>query len=110
VGFLAGMIFAIAPRILPAFFGGRELFSRSLMLLSGVLLNLGCLLRVSSEIPAYEGSLRFAWHVLPVSAVIEMTAITLFALNIALTRARAPKPAVDANLYQISLTPKATEI
>lgn len=110
VGFLAGMIFAIAPRILPAFFGGRELYSRSLMLLCGVLLNLGCLLRVSSEIPAYEVYLRFAWHVLPVSAVIEMTAITLFALNIAVTQARTPKPAVDKSLYQISLTPKATEM
>jgi hypothetical protein len=110
VGFLAGMIFAIAPRILPAFSGGRELRSRTLMLLSAVLLNLGCLLRVSSEIPAYEGYLRFPWHILPGSAVIEMTAVTLFALNIALTQVRAPKPALDTTLYQISITPKANEI
>jgi hypothetical protein len=110
VGFLAGMIFAIAPRILPAFSGGRELCSRTLMLLSAVLLNLGCLLRVASEIPAYEGYLRFAWRILPGSAVIEMTAVTLFALNIALTQARAPKPALDTTLYQISITPKANEI
>ena len=110
VGFLAGMIFAIAPRILPAFTGGRELYSRPLMLISGVLLNLGCLLRVSSEIPAYEGYFRFAWQVLPGSAVIEMTAVTLFALNLVLTRARAPKPVIDSTLYPISTTPKATQI
>jgi len=90
VGFLAGMIFAIAPRILPAFAGGRKLYSPTMMLVSGALLNLGCLLRVTSEIPAYEGYLGFAWHVLPCSAVIEMTAVTVFALNIVLTQARAP--------------------
>jgi len=110
VGFLAGMIFAIAPRILPAFAGGRELYSRTLMLISGALLNLGCLLRVASEIPAYEGHYRFAWQVLPGSAVIELTAVTLFALNIALTEVSAPKPVVDSTLYQISSTPKATQI
>jgi len=104
------MIFAIAPRILPAFAGGRELYSRTLMLISGVLLNLGCLLRVSSEIPAYEGYFRFAWQILPGSAVIEMTAVTLFALNLVLTQARAPEPVVDSTLYQISIAPKATQI
>jgi hypothetical protein len=110
VGFLAGMIFAIAPRILPAFAGGRKLFSPAMMLVSGALLNLGCLLRVASQIPAYEGYLRFAWHILPCSAVIEMTAVTVFALNIVLTQVRAPQPVIDSTMYQISLTPKATEL
>lgn len=110
VGFLAGMIFAIAPRILPAFFGGRELYSRTLMLISGALLNAGCLLRVCSEIPAYEGYSRLAWQFLPGTAVVEMIAVTLFALNIAVTQTRAPKAAVDSTFYQISTTPKANEI
>jgi uncharacterized protein involved in response to NO len=102
VGFLAGMIFAIGPRILPAFCGGRKLFSPLLMLASCSLLNLGCLLRVSSEIPAYEGLLHGAWSVLPVSAVVEMTAVTLFALNLALTIGHAAVPLNDTTLYKIS--------
>src|SRR5262249_40225378 len=53
VGFLAAMIFAIGPRVLPAFCGGRTIFSPRLMLAAGLMLNFGCLLRVSSEIPAY---------------------------------------------------------
>ncbi len=103
VGFLAAMIFAIAPRILPAFSGGRQLCSPSIMLISCTLLNLGCFLRVSSEIPAYEGLWRVAWHVLPVSAVVEMAAVTLFALNLVLTFAHAPRPVRDNTLYRISL-------
>src|SRR6185295_9909357 len=71
VGFLAGMIFAIGPRILPAFSGGRVLFSPRLMFAACSLLNFGCLLRVSSEIPAYEGFTQLAWHVLPCSAIAE---------------------------------------
>ena len=110
VGFLAAMIFAIAPRTLPAFTGGKQLFSPVLMMLSCSLLNLGCLLRVASEIPAYEGYSTFAWRVLPCSAVIEMTAVTLFALNLALTMASAPKPAIDPNFYQISITPNPRQI
>jgi hypothetical protein len=50
-----------------------------------LLLNFGCLLRVSSEIPAYEGYSQAAWRVLPVSAVVELIAVSLFALNLALT-------------------------
>src|SRR5690349_18149094 len=46
------------------------------------LLNVGCLLRVSSEIPAYEGYRRPAWHVLPISAMTELAAVTLFAVNL----------------------------
>lgn len=104
VGFLAGMIFVIGPRILPAFSGGRRLYSPMLMLLSCTLLNLGCLLRVSSEIPAYEGLWRGAWQVLPVSAIVEMTAVSLFALNLALTFVHVALPVNDNTLYRISLT------
>jgi uncharacterized protein involved in response to NO len=110
VGFLAAMIFAIGPRVLPAFSGGRELFSPTLMLLACALLNFGCLLRVSSEIPAYEGYAHFTWRVLPCSAVVELIAVTLFALNLALTLAHAPKPVLDSTLYKISITPKPNRI
>lgn len=60
------------------------------MFASLALLNVGCLLRVTSEIPAYEGYLRQAWSVLPVSAVVEMTAVTLFAANLVVTLLRPP--------------------
>ena len=90
VGFLAAMIFTIGQRILPAFCGMRVLFSPGLMLAACATLNLGCLLRVSSEIPAYEGFFQPAWRVLPISAVLELGAVTLFALNIGLTLAQPP--------------------
>jgi uncharacterized protein involved in response to NO len=93
VGFIAAMVFAIGQRILPAFCGMKILFSPALMFWSLVLLNAGCLLRVASDIPAYEGYWRQAWRVLPVSAVTELVAVTLFAINIAasiLTRGRQP--------------------
>ena len=85
VGFISTMVFAIGQRILPAFCGGRVLFSKKLMFASLLLLNLGCLLRVASEIPAYEGDFALAWSVLPVSAVTEMAAVTVFALNLMMT-------------------------
>jgi hypothetical protein len=110
VGFLAGMIFAIGPRVLPAFSGGRQLFSPALMRVACGLLNLGCLLRVSSEIPAYEGFAKAFWRILPVSAVVELIAVTLFALNLALTLARAAAPLDDPTLYKISSTPRTNQI
>jgi len=85
VGFLATMVFAIGQRVLPAFCGMRLLFSRHLMGFSLIALNAGCLLRVASEIPAYEANLRVAWALLPVSAITELTAVTLFSLNLAIT-------------------------
>jgi len=90
VGFVSTMIFAIGQRVLPAFCGMRVLFNKGLMLGSLALLNLGCLLRVSSEIPAYEGYWTQAWSVLPVSAIVELTAVTLFAANLAVTLLRPP--------------------
>ncbi|HEV2688323.1 MAG TPA: NnrS family protein, partial [Bryobacteraceae bacterium] len=90
VGFLAAMIFTIGQRVLPAFCGMRQLFSSRLMLAASLTLNLGCLLRVTAEIPAYEGYFQPAWHVLPVSAVLELIAVSLFAGNLMLTLALPP--------------------
>jgi uncharacterized protein involved in response to NO len=66
----------------------RLLFSTKLMFLASLLLAIGCLLRVSSEVLAYRDILRAAWTWLPVSAVCEMTAVTLFAVNLMVTFAR----------------------
>jgi uncharacterized protein involved in response to NO len=85
VGFVAMMIFGIGQRVLPAFAGMRILFSKHLMFCSMMLLTIGCLLRVSSETLAYPGYAAVAWKILPVSAVIELTAVTIFALNLILT-------------------------
>jgi hypothetical protein len=99
VGFLATMVFAIGQRVLPAFCGMRLLFSKKLMFASLTVLNLGCLLRVASEIPAYEFNLRAAWTILPVSAITELTGVTLFALNLGITlMLPPPTPAVLTQL------------
>ncbi len=82
VGFLAMMVFAVGQRVLPAFSGMRLLFSTKLMFLAMLTLTVGCLLRVSSEILAYQGFAHWAWSWLPVSALTEMTAVTLFAVNL----------------------------
>jgi hypothetical protein len=79
------MVFAIWQRILPAFSGMKVLFSTQVMFAALSLLTLGCGLRVASEVLAYQGFMRSAWSWLPVSALIEMTAVTLFATNLALT-------------------------
>jgi len=79
------MVFAIGQRVLPAFCGMRLLYSKQLMWASLAILNLGCLLRGASEVPAYEADLRAAWSILPVSAVTELAAVTLFALNLGIT-------------------------
>ena len=95
VGFLATMVFAIGQRVLPAFCGMRLLYSKNLMFASLAVLNIGCLLRVASEVPAYEGNLRIAWTILPVSAVTELAAVILFALNLGITlMLPPPRPAV----------------
>jgi hypothetical protein len=66
------------------------LFSADLMLASLALLNAGCVLRVASEIPAYEGYAAAAWSILPVSGVLELAAVALFAANLAVTFLRPP--------------------
>lgn len=84
------MVFSIGPRVLPAFCGMRVLFSPRLMFFALALLNLGCLLRVLCEIPAYELNQGFAWTILPVSAIAELTAVSLFVINLLATLARPP--------------------
>jgi hypothetical protein len=79
------MVFCIGQRVLPAFSGMRLLFSTKLMFMALALLSIGCLLRVGSEVLAYQGFAGGAWSWLPVSAVIEMTAVTAFAVNLAIT-------------------------
>jgi uncharacterized protein involved in response to NO len=90
VGFFSTMVLAIGQRVLPAFSGMRLLFSPRLMFASLVFLTAGCALRVSSEIVAYEQYASFAWHILPVSACLELTAMTLFAVNLLLTFCSQP--------------------
>jgi len=90
VGFIVTMVFCVGPRILPAFSGMRVLFSARLMSAALVILSVGCAIHVSSEIIAYQGYAEWAWGLLPVSAIIEMTAITLFAVNLAVTFLRRP--------------------
>jgi hypothetical protein len=90
VGFVASMVFTIGQKILPAFCGMRLLWSKRLMLWSLCLLSVGCLLRVSAEPLAYSSLWTSAWKVLPASAVVEMTAVSLFAFNLFVTLLQPP--------------------
>jgi uncharacterized protein involved in response to NO len=91
VGFMATMVFSIGQRVLPAFCGMRILYSPRLMFASLLLLNAGCLLRVLSEVGAYESYVPALWPLLPASALIEMTAVSLFSINLVLTFVQAPR-------------------
>lgn len=82
VGFIATMVFCVGQRVLPAFAGMRLLWSTRLMLVSLLLLTLGCALRVPCEILAYEGYGNWAWSLLPLSGVLELAGVTAFAMNI----------------------------
>lgn len=90
VGFIAAMVFSVGQRILPSFCGTHVLWSTKLMLVMLVLLMTGCTLRVASEILAYQNYAAWAWNVLPVSALIELAAVTLFAVNMIITFLRPP--------------------
>ena len=91
VGFLATLIFSIGPRILPSFLNSRELWSPRLMAVTLWLVSLGCLLRVSSESVAYSTT-GIAWKLLPVSALMELTAVVIFVVNLGMTLSQ-PIPA-----------------
>lgn len=82
VGFISMMILNVGQRVLPAFAGMRQLWGPRLMFAASLLLSVGCTLRVSSEVLAYQGYASWAWKVLPVSALIELTALTVFAVNL----------------------------
>ena len=90
VGFFAVVVFCIGPRILPAYLGVQRVWSTRLMGVVLTLLNIGCALRVASQVLAYEGWSTFAWKTLPLSAIIEMTAVTLFAFNMMMTLRTGP--------------------
>ncbi len=92
VGFLAMLIFCVGPLILPSFLASRQLRSPALMGASLWLLAIGCLLRVASESVAYSASGGLSWQLLPVSGVIELTAVCLFVLNFVWTMVQ-PVPA-----------------
>ena len=87
VGFLATLIFAIGPRILPSFLNSRELWSSRVMRWSLVLLTAGCALRVVVEPLAYGGLWEAGWKLLPVSAFAELAAVLLFGINLAMSLA-----------------------
>jgi len=90
VGFIAAMVFSVGQRVLPSFCGMRVLASPRLMFAGLALLMLGCTLRVASEILAYQNFAAWAWGVLPISALIEMTAVTIFAINLVWTFLKPP--------------------
>jgi hypothetical protein len=92
VGFLATLIFAIGPRILPSFLNSKELRSPRLMGGSLILITAGCAVRVISEPLAYSGIVSVAWKTLPASAFAELTAVILFGFNLAMSLA-TPIPA-----------------
>jgi uncharacterized protein involved in response to NO len=94
VGFVAIMVLSVGQRILPAFAGMRLLWSPRLMFVGLVLLAAGCTLRVSCEVLAYQGYASWAWRVLPVSALVELTALSVFTTNMLGTFVLQPSHAV----------------
>lgn len=92
VGFVSVMVFSIGQRVLPAFAAMGPLWSPRLMFVGLLFLTTGCFLRVTSEIAAYQSGIALAWAALPVSAILELTAMALFALNMGATYLTAPEP------------------
>ncbi len=90
VGFIATLVFTVAPRMLPAFMGRKGLFSPGLMAASLFILSTGCAIRVPAEILGYRHYWASAWTALPVSASLEMLGITLFAINMIATIRQPP--------------------
>ena len=90
VGFIAMMVFCVGQRVLPAFSGMRLLFSSRFMFIGLFLLSVGCTLRVSGEVLAYQEILSAAWVWLPYSAILELFAVAIFATNVFLTFMRDP--------------------
>ena len=46
-----------------------------------LVLTIGCSIRVSCETLGYQGLSAFAWRVLSISAITELLAVTVFAVN-----------------------------
>ncbi len=55
-----------------------------------LLLTVGCIIRVSAEVLAYQEIVTAAWAWLPYSAILELSAVTVFATNLFLTFMRDP--------------------
>ena len=85
VGFVSIMVFSVGQRVLPAFAGARALWSPALMVAGLLLLTSGCALRVTAEVLAYQRYVTWAWPLLPVSAFLELGAVTIFATNMTAT-------------------------
>jgi hypothetical protein len=92
VGFVSVMVFSIGQRVMPAFAAMGPLWSPRLMFAGLLLLTTGCLVRVTSEVVAYQSGAAWAWSALPASALLELTAVTLFAVNMTATFLAAPQP------------------
>jgi len=109
VGFVSTMVLAVGQRILPAFAGMRLLWSRRLMFVGLFLLVVGCTLRVGCEVLAYQGYAGWAWQVLPVSALTELAALSVFAINMLCTFVLQPSHAVNepmmVGIPQIAVLP-----
>lgn len=96
VGFVSVMVFCIGQRMLPEFAALRPLWSPGLMATSLVGIVVGCTIRVAGEIAAYQHYADWAWPLLPMSAVIEIAAVTGFATNLSVTLGLAREhPAVE---------------
>jgi hypothetical protein len=104
VGFIAVMVLCVGQRVLPAFAGMRLLWSTRLMFAALALLALGCTLRVSGEVLAYQSYANWAWSVLPISAVLELAGITGFAINILGTFILQPSHVQKQPLVVASIT------
>jgi uncharacterized protein involved in response to NO len=108
VGFIAMMVFCIGQRVLPAFSGMRLLFSPNLMFVGLLLLSVGCLVRVSSEVLAYQVMAPGAWGWLPYSAVFELGAVTILAVNLIVTFLQ-PSAAPQSGIAVIGSARKAAD-
>lgn len=82
VGFISVMVLSVGQRVLPAFAAMRLLWSTKLMFAGLALVTIGCALRVSCEVLAYQGYAAWAWSVLPSSAILELAGLSAFAANI----------------------------
>ena len=60
-----------------------------------LLLTIGCALRVSSEVLAYQEYVHSEWRVLPLSALFELAGLTAFTINLAGTFVLQPSHAVN---------------
>lgn len=108
VGFISVMILCVGQRVLPAFAGMRILWSTKLMFMALLLLTIGCSARVSGEVLAYQGYANWAWQILPLSALLELAALTLFAINMMGTFLLQPTHLVrEPMVARIAETPHA---